>query len=78
MQMNQITRLYRPAHYIDKIVVSYGETEVVTITGDISISSDPVFNFSFVPDGPGPMKVVVSDTEGGRWEQTFETTTPSN
>jgi sulfur-oxidizing protein SoxY len=78
MQMNQITRLYRPAHYIDKIVVSYGDKEVVTIAGDISISSDPVFNFSFVPDGPGPMKVVVSDTEGGRWEQTFETTAVSN
>jgi sulfur-oxidizing protein SoxY len=78
MQMNQITRLIRPAHYIDKIVVSYGDKEVVTIAGDISISADPVFNFSFTPDGPGPMKVVVSDTEGGRWEQTFETTAPSN
>lgn len=78
MQMNQITRLYRPAHYIDKIVVSYGDKEVVTIAGDISISSDPVFNFSFVPEGPGPMKVIVSDTDGGRWEQTFETTVPAN
>jgi sulfur-oxidizing protein SoxY len=78
MQMNQLTRLIRPAHYVDKIVVSYGDTEVLTIAGDISISSDPVFNFSFRPDGPGPMKVVVTDTEGGRWEQSFETTTASN
>ena len=29
-------------------------------------------------EGPGPMKVVVTDTEGGRWEQSFETTTASN
>ena len=78
MQMNQLTRLIRPAHYVDKIVVTYGDKEVVTIAGDISISSDPVFNFSFRPEGPGPMKVVVTDTEGGRWEQTFETTTASN
>ena len=78
MQMNQLTRLIRPAHYIDKIVVSYGDKNVLTIDGDISISSDPVFNFSFVPEGPGPMKVVVSDTEGGHWEQTFSAPTLSN
>jgi sulfur-oxidizing protein SoxY len=75
MQMNQVTRAYTPARYINQVTVSYGDKNVLTIDGDISISSDPVFRFSFAPEGTGPIKVVVSDTEGGRWEQTF--TTPS-
>jgi len=75
MQMNQVTRVYTPARYINQVTVSYGDKNVLTIDGDISISSDPVFSFSFIPEGNGPIKAVVSDTEGGRWEQTF--TAPS-
>ena len=78
MQMNLTTRSVRPARYINKIMVSYGDTDVVTIDGDISIATDPVFNFAFVPTGDGPMKVVVSDTEGGHWEQSFTATALSN
>jgi sulfur-oxidizing protein SoxY len=71
MQMNQITRYYTPARYIKQITVAYGDKDVLTIDGDISISSNPVFGFSFIPEGAGPITVVVSDTKGGRWEQTF-------
>jgi sulfur-oxidizing protein SoxY len=78
MQMNLVTRSYRPPLYIKQVAVSYGDRNVLTIDGDISISSDPVFNFSFVPQGPGPMKVVVSDTDGGHWEQTFSAPALSN
>jgi sulfur-oxidizing protein SoxY len=78
MQMNQITRYYTPARYIKQIAVAYGDKEVLRIDGDISISSDPVFGFSFMPEGDGPIRVVVLDTEGARWEQSFTAPALSN
>jgi sulfur-oxidizing protein SoxY len=78
MQMNQVTRNYTPARYIKQITVAYGDKEILTIDGDISVSSDPAFGFSFVPAGDGPIKVVVLDTGGGRWEQTFSAPALSN
>ncbi|MGK6317223.1 quinoprotein dehydrogenase-associated SoxYZ-like carrier [Neorhizobium sp. DT-125] len=72
MQMNQLTRLYTPSRYIDKMIVSYGDQAVLEISGDISLSTNPVIGFNFVPAGDEAMKVVASDTKGGRWEQSFK------
>lgn len=78
MQMNQVTRDYTPARYIQKVAVTYGNKSVFTLDGDISISSNPVINFAFKPEGKGPIKVVASDNQGGSWEHTFEAPTVSN
>ena len=72
MQMNQLTRLYTPPRYIDKVTVTYGDQAVLDIVGDISLSTNPALGFGFVANGEGPMKVVASDTKGGRWEQSFD------
>lgn len=77
MQMNQITRDYTPARYIDRLVVSAGEAEVFTMTGDISIASNPVINFAFRPDGK-PIKVAASDNAGGAWTRSFTPPAPTN
>ena len=78
MQMNQITRNYTPARYIKRIAVTSGDKDVLTIDADISISTDPVFGFSFVPEGDDPIKVVVLDSGGARWEQAFAAPSLSN
>lgn len=78
MQMNQVTREYTPARYIQKIDVSYGDKLVFHLDGDISISSNPVIHFGFKPEGKGPIKVAASDNQGGHWEKTFEAPSPSN
>lgn len=78
MQMNQITRTYTPARYIKQVTVVSGDREVLTIDGDISLSTDPVFGFSLVPEGDGPIRVVVLDTGGARWEQSFSAPALSN
>jgi sulfur-oxidizing protein SoxY len=70
MQMNQVTRDFTPARYIDKLTVSAGDQTVFTMTGDISIASNPVINFAFKPDGK-PIQVAASDNQGGRWEHSF-------
>jgi sulfur-oxidizing protein SoxY len=72
MQMNQVTRNYTPARYIDKVSVSRGESKVIDLVTDISLSTNPVIAFSFLPDGKGAIKVVASDSNGGRWEQSFD------
>jgi sulfur-oxidizing protein SoxY len=72
LQMNQMTRTYTPARYIEKVSVSYGESKVFDLATDISLSTNPVIAFSFLPDGKGPIRVIASDNEGGRWEQSFD------
>lgn len=77
MQMNQVTRDYTPARYIDKLTVSAGDKKVFTMTGDISIASNPVINFAFKPDGK-PLQVAASDNAGGSWQHSFTTPSPTN
>lgn len=78
MQMNQVTRDYTPARYITKVEVSRGAARIFTLDGDISISSNPVIGFSFVPEGAEPIRVVAIDNQNGRWEHSFTAPTASN
>lgn len=78
MQMNQVTRNYTPPRYIDKLSVSYGDRKIFDLDADISLSTNPVITFSFVPHGKGPLKVVASDTKNGHWEQGFDPPPPTN
>lgn len=78
MQMNQITRDYTPARYVQKLSVAYGDTPVFTLDGDISLATNPVINFALLPEGKGPIKVTASDNQGGRWEHSFDAPAVSN
>ena len=78
MQMNQVTRDYTPARYINKVVVTAGDKNVFTMDGDISIASNPVINFGLIPEPGKPIKVAASDSQGGRWEHSFNAPSPSN
>ncbi|MCJ2014599.1 quinoprotein dehydrogenase-associated SoxYZ-like carrier [Methylobacterium sp. J-076] len=77
MQMNQVTRDYTPARYIDKLTVSAGDRKVFTMTGDISIASNPVINFGLKPDGK-PIQVAAGDNQGGAWTHSFTAPSPTN
>ena len=72
MQMNQLTRLYTPPRYVNKVTVSQGDQLVLEVAGDISLSTNPAIGFNFVPTGRAPLKVVASDNKEGRWEQSFD------
>jgi sulfur-oxidizing protein SoxY len=71
MQMNQVTRLHTPARYLDRIRVSYGEETVFELTGDISLSSDPVIGFTYGQSKNGEFTVHASDTKGVNWKESF-------
>jgi len=72
MQMNQITRMYTPARFIKTTEVTYEGANVLRLDSDISMSSDPVVTFGFVPRGPGQLKVVVQDSEDKTFAGSFD------
>lgn len=67
LQMDQLTRLYLPAHFVKRIEVSYDGQPVLTAETDISISEDPSFRFYFVPDGEGELRAEVIDNKEQRF-----------
>ncbi len=71
MQMNQITRYFTPARYIETIKVHDGGRLVFTLGTGISLSSNPVITFGLVPQTTGPVTVAVSDNKNGHWEKSF-------
>ena len=56
MQMDQLTRLYAPAHFIRTINITYDDQPVLRIESDIALSTDPVITFGFKPSRPGAVE----------------------
>jgi sulfur-oxidizing protein SoxY len=77
MQMDQTSRLYTPAMFIRTIDVSYNGEPVLHLDSDISLSSDPVIDFGFVPPQKGLLKVLVRDTRDATFGQSFEVPSPA-
>jgi sulfur-oxidizing protein SoxY len=77
MQMNQATRLYTPAMFIRTIDVSYNGAPVMHLDSDISLSSDPVISFGFIPPQKGQLKVLVRDTKDSTFGQSFDVPAPA-
>jgi sulfur-oxidizing protein SoxY len=78
MQLDQVTRLYTPALFIRTIDVSYNDAEVMHLDSDISLSSDPVIDFGFVPAQKGRLKVLVRDTKDATFGQSFDVPAPAS
>jgi sulfur-oxidizing protein SoxY len=64
LQMDQVTMLHIPAHFVDRIEILHGDKTVMTVEGGISISEDPNIRFFYRKGGPDSMAVRASDTEG--------------
>jgi sulfur-oxidizing protein SoxY len=62
LQMDQLTRNYIPADFIQQIRVTYADKPVLTVDSDIALSEDPSIRFAFVPQGTGEIKVEVDDS----------------
>jgi sulfur-oxidizing protein SoxY len=77
MQMDQITRLYTPAMFIRTIDVTYDGGAVMHLDSDISLSSDPVISFGFIPPHKGQLKVLVRDTKDATFGQSFDVPAPA-
>lgn len=70
LQMDQVTRHFTPAWFVDTVTVRQGERPLFSMTGGISISEDPTFRFSYRPTGEA-VTVEAKDTEGQVFRQAF-------
>lgn len=66
-ELNQITVMYIPPHFVRSIRVSYAERKVFDADVDFSISENPSFRFNFVPHGTGELKAEVEDSKEQRY-----------
>ncbi|RQW79517.1 MAG: quinoprotein dehydrogenase-associated SoxYZ-like carrier, partial [Methylococcus sp.] len=67
MQMDQISRMVQPAHYVTEVNVSFDGKPVLGAKTDIAISADPNFRFYFVPDKAGELKADIKDNLGNHY-----------
>lgn len=70
-EMNQISLLYIPAHFVRSIKMSYAGRPLFDAELDFSISENPAFRFNFVPGAGGELKAEVIDSKEGRYGTTL-------
>ncbi len=70
-ELNNVTVMYIPAHFVRSIKVSYGDRKVFDADLDFSISENPTLRFNFVPHGQGQLRAEVEDSKDGRWVGTL-------
>lgn len=64
MQMDQLTREYTPALFVQELDVKRAGALVFKMEGGISISENPNFRFTFAPGGDDTLEVTAKDTDG--------------
>jgi sulfur-oxidizing protein SoxY len=65
MQMDQLTREYTPARFVQELEVKRGGDLIFSMDGGISISENPHFRFTYAPaSDDDTLEVTAKDTEG--------------
>ena len=72
LQMNQVTQLYLPAHFVRHVKVSFEGEEVFSADTGFGISENPSFRFFFVPESEGQLTAEVTDTKDLHFTQTVQ------
>jgi len=67
LAMDQVTRLFTPAHFVRQIRITYGAQIVMSADVDFSISENPNFRFYFLPRGDGELRAEVVDSNDLRF-----------
>ena len=62
LQMDQLTRLYIPPFFIDKLKIFQGDDLIVTMDGGIAIAEDPNIRFNYKPNIAPAIRVEAMDT----------------
>lgn len=72
MQMDQVTHLYAPAHFVRHVKVSFEGEEIFSAETGFGISENPSFRFFFVPESDGQLTAEISDTKDLQFSQTLQ------
>jgi sulfur-oxidizing protein SoxY len=80
LQRDQVSLLYIPANFVDELHVWQGHALLFSMKSGISISENPNFRFTYVPNGATNFKVEARDTNGKVFVSEWPATTsePSN
>jgi sulfur-oxidizing protein SoxY len=74
LQMDQVSRNYIPADFMQTLDVTYNGQSIFRLESDIAISEDPSFNFGFRPSDPstpGVIKAEVLDSSQRHFTQSW-------
>jgi sulfur-oxidizing protein SoxY len=63
LQMDQVSRLYIPPFFIDKLKIFQGDDLIVSMDGGIAIAEDPNIRFNYKPTGAPAIRVEAMDTD---------------
>ena len=66
-ELNHITVMYIPPHFVRSIKVTYAGRKVFDADLDFSVSENPSLRFNFVPHAAGLLKAEVEDSKEGRF-----------
>lgn len=78
MQMDQLTRLYRPAHFVKAVKVRFDGEEIFSAETTFAVSENPNFRFYFVPQKAGKLEAEVIDTNELRFTHASNVTLSGN
>ena len=70
-ELNQVTVMYIPPHFVRSIRVSYARRLVFDAELDFSVSENPTLRFHFVPHARGELRAEVTDSKDGRFVGTL-------
>jgi sulfur-oxidizing protein SoxY len=74
MQMDQVTRLYVPAHFVSSVRVWQGDDLLLAVESGISIAENPEFRFDYRPNGAASFRAEMQDSEGQSFAQQWPAT----
>jgi sulfur-oxidizing protein SoxY len=72
LAMDQVSRLFTPAHFVRQVNITYAGQPVMSAEVDFSISENPNFRFYFLPRGEGELKAEVLDSNDLRFESALK------
>jgi sulfur-oxidizing protein SoxY len=70
-ELNQVTVMYIPPHFVRSISVSYAGRKVFDAELDFSVSENPTLRFNFVPHGRGELRAEVTDSKDAHFVGTL-------
>jgi len=70
-ELNQVTVMYIPPHFVRSIKVSYAQRKVFDADLDFSVSENPTLRFNFVPHGSGELRAEVTDSKDAQFVGTL-------
>lgn len=76
LQMDQVSGLFIPAHFVQKIEVTQGDKKILMVEGAISLSENPSIRFHFTGKEGAELSVRAVDTENNEFTKSWKIKTP--